>query len=149
MARAAANVLADRDGTRRPVAVVGRDPRASGEMLEAAVVAGLTSAGAEVLLAGVLPTPALAYLTARHGADLGIMISASHNPMPDNGIKLFAVAATSCPTPSRPRSSHGRQRPSRGTGPRAPRSAGSGPSRTQRRSTAGTSSPPSTGRWPG
>jgi phosphoglucosamine mutase len=90
VARAAAGVLADRDGTQRPVAVVGRDPRASGEMLQAAVVAGLTSAGAEVLLAGVVPTPALAYLTARHDADLGVMISASHNPMPDNGIKLFS-----------------------------------------------------------
>ncbi len=90
VARAAAGVLADRDGTSRPVAVVGRDPRASGEMLEAAVVAGLTSAGAEVLLAGVVPTPALAYLTGRHDADLGVMISASHNPMPDNGIKLFS-----------------------------------------------------------
>jgi phosphoglucosamine mutase len=90
VARAAAGVLADRDGTERPVAVVGRDPRASGEMLEAAVVAGLASAGAEVLLAGVVPTPALAYLTGRTGADLGVMISASHNPMPDNGIKLFS-----------------------------------------------------------
>jgi phosphoglucosamine mutase len=90
VAHAAAGVLADRDGTERPVAVVGRDPRASGEMLEAAVVAGLSSAGAEVLRAGVLPTPALAYLTASTGADLGIMISASHNPMPDNGIKLFS-----------------------------------------------------------
>jgi phosphoglucosamine mutase len=90
VARAAAGVLADRDGTSRPVAVVGRDPRASGEMLEAAVVAGLTSAGAEVLLAGVVPTPALAHLTAETGADLGVMISASHNPMPDNGIKLFS-----------------------------------------------------------
>src|SRR5215218_10717877 len=77
-------------GRRRPVAVVGRDPRASGEMLEAAVVAGLTSAGAEVLLAGVVPTPALAHLTGETGADLGVMISASHNPMPDNGIKLFS-----------------------------------------------------------
>src|SRR4051812_42553183 len=59
-------------------------------MLEAAVVAGLTSAGAEVLRAGVLPTPALAYLTGATGADLGVMMSASHNPMPDNGIKLFS-----------------------------------------------------------
>ncbi len=90
VARAAAGVLADRDGTSRPVAVVGRDPRASGEMLEAAVVAGLSSAGAEVLLAGVVPTPALAHLTGSTGADLGVMISASHNPMPDNGIKLFS-----------------------------------------------------------
>jgi phosphoglucosamine mutase len=90
VARAAASVLSDRDGTSRPVAVVGRDPRASGEMLEAAVVAGLASAGAEVLRVGVLPTPAVAYLTARTEADLGVMISASHNPMPDNGIKLFS-----------------------------------------------------------
>ena len=90
VARAAAAELADRDGTARPVAVVGRDPRASGEMLEAAVVAGLASVGATVLRAGVLPTPALAYLTGRHEADLGVMISASHNPMPDNGIKLFS-----------------------------------------------------------
>ncbi|TFV88247.1 phosphoglucosamine mutase [Blastococcus sp. CT_GayMR16] len=97
VARAAAGVLADRDGTRRPVAVVGRDPRASGEMLEAAVVAGLTSAGAEVLRAGVLPTPALAYLTARTDADLGVMISASHNPMPDNGIKLFSRGGQKLP----------------------------------------------------
>jgi phosphoglucosamine mutase len=59
-------------------------------MLEAAVVAGLTSAGAEVLRVGVLPTPALAHLTGSTGADVGIMISASHNPMPDNGIKLFS-----------------------------------------------------------
>ena len=90
VARAAAGVLADRDGTDGPVAVVGRDPRASGEMLEGAVVAGLASAGAEVLRAGVLPTPALAHLTASTGADLGVMLSASHNPMPDNGIKLFS-----------------------------------------------------------
>jgi phosphoglucosamine mutase len=90
VAHAAAGVLADRDGTERPVAVVGRDPRASGEMLEAAVVAGLSSAGADVLRAGVLPTPALAHLTASTAADLGVMISASHNPMPDNGIKLFS-----------------------------------------------------------
>jgi len=75
---------------RRPLAVVGRDPRASGEMLEAAVVAGLTSAGADVLRVGVLPTPAVAHLTADVGADLGVVLSASHNPMPDNGIKLFA-----------------------------------------------------------
>jgi phosphoglucosamine mutase len=74
----------------RPVAVVGRDPRASGEFLEAAVVAGLASAGVDVLRVGVLPTPAVAYLTADYDAGLGVMISASHNPMPDNGIKFFA-----------------------------------------------------------
>src|SRR5438067_12473399 len=74
----------------RPVAVVGRDPRASGEFLEAAVVAGLASAGVDVLRVGVLPTPAVAYLTDALDADLGVMLSASHNPMPDNGIKFFA-----------------------------------------------------------
>jgi phosphoglucosamine mutase len=97
VARAAAGVLADSDGTSRPVAVVGRDPRASGEMLEAAVVAGLVSAGADVLRAGVLPTPGLAYLTGRENADLGVMISASHNPMPDNGIKLFSRGGQKLP----------------------------------------------------
>src|SRR5919197_4962712 len=73
----------------RPVAVVGRDPRASGEFLEAAVVAGLASAGVDVLRLGVLPTPAVAYLTHALDADLGVMLSASHNPAPDNGIKFF------------------------------------------------------------
>ncbi|MGB3283515.1 phosphoglucosamine mutase [Mycolicibacter algericus] len=76
-------------GTERRVAVVGRDPRASGEMLEAAVIAGLTSQGVDALRAGVLPTPAVAYLTSAYEADFGVMISASHNPMPDNGIKFF------------------------------------------------------------
>jgi phosphoglucosamine mutase len=70
--------------------VVGRDPRASGEFLEAAVVAGLASAGVDVCRLGVLPTPGVAFLTAADGADFGVMISASHNPMPDNGIKFFA-----------------------------------------------------------
>jgi phosphoglucosamine mutase len=69
---------------------VGRDPRASGEFLEGAVVAGLASAGVDVIRLGVLPTPALAYLTGSTGADLGVMLSASHNPMPDNGIKFLA-----------------------------------------------------------
>jgi phosphoglucosamine mutase len=73
----------------RPVAVVGRDPRASGEFLQAAVVSGLASAGLDVIRLGVLPTPAVAYLTQTTDADLGVMISASHNPMPDNGIKFF------------------------------------------------------------
>lgn len=71
------------------LAVVGRDPRASGEMLEAAVIAGLTSEGVDALRVGVLPTPAVAFLTAAYDAEFGVMISASHNPMPDNGIKIF------------------------------------------------------------
>ena len=90
VASAAARVLVAHDASHRPVAVVGRDPRASGEMLEAAVTAGLAAAGADVLRVGILPTPAIAYLTAAHGADVGVVLSASHNPMPDNGIKLFA-----------------------------------------------------------
>jgi phosphoglucosamine mutase len=89
---AAAHVLGDAGAFEghRPRAVVGRDPRASGEFLEAAVVAGLASAGVDVIRVGVLPTPAVAYLTAAWGADLGVMLSASHNPAPDNGIKFFA-----------------------------------------------------------
>ena len=73
------------------IAVVGRDPRASGEMLEAAVVAGIAAEGVDVLRVGVLPTPAVAYLTGAYGAAFGVMISASHNPMPDNGIKIFGA----------------------------------------------------------
>ena len=89
---AAAHVLGEAGvfNGHRPVAVVGRDTRISGEFLEAAVVAGLASAGVDVLLLGVLPTPGVAYLTAELGADLGVMLSASHNPMPDNGIKFLA-----------------------------------------------------------
>jgi phosphoglucosamine mutase len=92
---AAAHVLAEAGAFRhadghRPRAVVGRDTRISGQFLEAAVVAGLASAGVDVLLLGVLPTPGVAYLTASLDADLGVMISASHNPMPDNGIKFLA-----------------------------------------------------------
>lgn len=75
----------------RPLAVIGRDPRVSGEMLEAALAAGLASQGVDVLLVGELPTPAVAHLTAQHGAALGAVISASHNAMPDNGIKFFAA----------------------------------------------------------
>ncbi|MEU8491141.1 phosphoglucosamine mutase [Pseudonocardia alni] len=92
----AARTLSNGSG-RRPLAVVGRDPRASGEMLEAAVVAGLTSAGADAIRVGVLPTPGVAHLVAETGADLGVMISASHNPMPDNGIKLFAAGGHKLP----------------------------------------------------
>jgi phosphoglucosamine mutase len=89
---AAAHVLGDTGAFEghRPRAVVGRDPRASGEFLQAAVVAGLASAGVDVTVLGVLPTPGVALLTDRLGVDLGVMLSASHNPMPDNGIKFFA-----------------------------------------------------------
>src|SRR5436190_15466410 len=97
VAKAAAHVLAERDRTHQPLAVVGRDPRASGEMLEGAVVAGLDSAGANVLRVDVLPTPGVAYLTAEAHADLGVVLSASHNPMPDNGIKLFAAGGRKLP----------------------------------------------------
>src|SRR5689334_10078712 len=86
---AAARRLASAPAPGRRVAVIGRDPRASGEMLEAAVIAGLTSEGVDALRVGVLPTPAVAYLTGAYDADFGVMISASHNPMPDNGIKIF------------------------------------------------------------
>lgn len=86
---AAARQLASAPAPGRRVAVIGRDPRASGEMLEAAVIAGLTSHGVDALRVGVLPTPAVAYLTGAYDADFGVMISASHNPMPDNGIKIF------------------------------------------------------------
>jgi len=89
---AAAHVLAETGefAGHKPRAVVGRDPRASGEFLEAAVVAGLASAGVDVVRVGVVPTPGVAHLTAVTGVDLGVMLSASHNPMPDNGIKFFA-----------------------------------------------------------
>ena len=89
---AAAHVLAELGefAGHKPRAVVGRDPRASGEFLEAAVVAGLASAGVDVVRVGVVPTPGVAYLTGALGVDLGVMLSASHNPMPDNGIKFFA-----------------------------------------------------------
>jgi phosphoglucosamine mutase len=82
---------------RRPVAVVGRDPRTSGEFLEAAVVAGLASSGVDVLRLGVIPTPAVAFLTAALDADFGVMLSASHNPAPDNGIKFFARGGLKLP----------------------------------------------------
>ena len=93
---AAATVLTSgaNPGKRRPTAIIGRDPRVSGEMLAAAMAAGMASKGVDVLRVGVLPTPAVAYLTDDYGADMGVMISASHNPMPDNGIKFFAAGGT-------------------------------------------------------
>ncbi|WP_448236263.1 phosphoglucosamine mutase [Microbacterium paulum] len=82
---------------KRLTAVVARDPRVSGEFLTAAVAAGLASSGVDVLDAGVIPTPAAAYLIADIDADFGVMISASHNPAPDNGIKIFARGGVKLP----------------------------------------------------
>jgi phosphoglucosamine mutase len=105
---AAARRLTSLRGRRRRIAVIGRDPRASSEMLEAAVIAGMTSEGVDALRGGVLPTPAVAYLTHAYDADFGVMISASHNPMPDNGIKIFGPGGhkldTSSTTPPKIRS---------------------------------------------
>jgi phosphoglucosamine mutase len=104
IAQAAAVVLgtgreadARRAAGKRPTAVVARDPRISGEFLVSAVAAGLASSGVDVLDAGVIPTPATAFLIADIGADFGVMISASHNPAPDNGIKIFARGGTKLP----------------------------------------------------
>jgi phosphoglucosamine mutase len=100
LASAAVTVLAQAGefgGGRRPVALVGRDPRASGEFLEAAVVAGLAGSGVDAIRLGVVPTPAVAYLTAAMQADLGVMLSASHNPAPDNGIKFFGRGGVKLP----------------------------------------------------
>jgi phosphoglucosamine mutase len=98
LSAAAVRVLGRRRvGGGRPTVVVGRDTRPSGEFLEAAVVAGLAASGADVLRMGVVPTPAVAYAVAASGADLGVMLSASHNPMPDNGIKLFSAGGLKLP----------------------------------------------------
>ena len=99
LAQAAATVLGETARTegRRPVAVIGRDPRISGEYLAAAVASGLASSGVDVFDAGVIPTPAAAFLTADIEADFGVMISASHNPAPDNGIKFFAAGGHKLP----------------------------------------------------
>jgi len=88
--RAAAMVVRERTG-KRPLIAIGKDTRISSDMLENAVAAGLCSVGADVLLLGVLPTPAVAYLVKQYGADAGIMLSASHNPAPYNGIKIFGA----------------------------------------------------------
>jgi len=92
LAQAAALVLGEeaRKAGRRPKVVLARDPRISGKFLASSVSAGLASSGVDVYDAGVIPTPAAAFLTADIDADFGIMISASHNPAPDNGIKIFA-----------------------------------------------------------
>ncbi|MFN3707679.1 phosphoglucosamine mutase [Microcella sp.] len=82
---------------KRPTAVVARDPRVSGEFLTAAVASGLASSGIDVLDAGVIPTPAAAFLVSDANVDFGVMVSASHNPMPDNGIKFFSFGGTKLP----------------------------------------------------
>jgi phosphoglucosamine mutase len=104
LAQAAAVVLtrgrraeARRAAGKRPTAVIARDPRISGEFLSAALSAGLASSGIDVLDAGVIPTPAAAFLVGAIDADFGVMISASHNPAPDNGIKFFATGGTKLP----------------------------------------------------
>ncbi|MCD7101564.1 phosphoglucosamine mutase [Pseudoclavibacter sp. 13-3] len=99
LAQAAARVLGAeaRVAGRRPMAVLGRDPRISGEFIGAAVAAGLASGGVDVHDAGVLPTPATAFLVQDLHADFGVMISASHNPAPDNGIKFFAKGGLKLP----------------------------------------------------
>jgi phosphoglucosamine mutase len=90
-------VLARHNASNRPQILVGRDTRISGDMLEAALVAGICSTGADALLAGIIPTPGVAYLTQRYRASCGIVISASHNPVEDNGIKFFGPSGVKLP----------------------------------------------------
>ncbi len=113
LAQAAAHVLGDgpRAAGRRPFAVLARDPRISGEFISAAVAAGLAGSGVDVYDAGVIPTPAAAFLIADIGADFGVMISASHNPAPDNGIKIFAAGGTKLPDEVEDRIEAAMQRP--------------------------------------
>lgn len=89
LGRAGSYILAGHSSDTKPRILVGRDTRISGDMLEAALIAGICSTGADVLIAGVIPTPAIAYLTRIYKASCGIVISASHNPVEDNGIKFF------------------------------------------------------------
>jgi phosphoglucosamine mutase len=92
----------------RPTVLIGKDTRISGYMLESALESGFNSAGVDVVLLGPLPTPGVAYLTRAQRASLGVVISASHNPYPDNGIKFFSAQGTKLPdewdSPSKPRS---------------------------------------------
>jgi phosphoglucosamine mutase len=99
LGQAAGRVLARRaeGGVGRPTVLIGKDTRISGYMLEAALEAGFASAGVDVVLSGPLPTPAVAYLTRALRLDAGIVISASHNPYPDNGIKFFSERGTKLP----------------------------------------------------
>lgn len=104
LAQAAASVLTQgrhadeiKSMGRRPRAVIGRDPRVSGDFLSAAVASGLASSGIDVLDAGVIPTPAIAFLVRDADLDFGVMVSASHNHAPDNGIKFFSYGGTKLP----------------------------------------------------
>jgi phosphoglucosamine mutase len=106
----------------RPAVLVGRDPRASGTLLESALVAGILSAGGDVLAAGVVPTPAVAFLTRHYGAAAGAVISASHNAMPDNGIKFFGPEGFKLPDPVEQRIEAAVYAPDQG----APRPVGAG-----------------------
>lgn len=97
LGRAGSYVLAEQDASSRPRILVGKDTRISGDMLEAALTAGICSTGADVLTVGVIPTPAVAYLTGKYSASCGIVISASHNPVADNGIKFFGASGYKLP----------------------------------------------------
>ena len=118
LAQGAAVVLGReaRQADRRPVAVIARDPRVSGDFISASVAAGLAASGVDVQDAGVIPTPAAAFLVADLGADFGVMMSASHNPAPDNGIKFFARGGVKLADEieNEIESSHGREAHSRG-----------------------------------
>lgn len=94
--RAAAQVLTGQKD-KKPVILIGKDTRISGDMLESALCAGFCSMGADVMLAGVVPTPAVAYLVKKYGCDAGVVISASHNPMEFNGIKIFSGSGYKLP----------------------------------------------------
>ncbi|MEW6622749.1 MAG: phosphoglucosamine mutase [Bacillota bacterium] len=97
LGRAGAYVLASQVQDRKPVILIGRDTRISGHMLEGALTAGICSVGGNAVRLGVIPTPAVAYLTRALGADAGAMISASHNPVEDNGIKYFSSTGYKLP----------------------------------------------------
>ena len=85
----AATIYFGKESEEQPLIIIGRDTRISGEMFESALTAGICSAGGRAMLAGIIPTPAIAYLARKHKAKAGIVISASHNPFHDNGIKFF------------------------------------------------------------
>lgn len=101
--KAIAAVLKEEKG-RKPVITIGKDTRISSDMLESALIAGICSVGGDVMPFGVLPTPAVAYLTVLKGADAGIVISASHNPTSTTASRSSTKRATSCPTRSKSRS---------------------------------------------